>query len=271
MTDRKQASLPLYRLPELRSAKASFWRAFCVEFERAGGRHAPATLDFAVPTVPECIESEVLLTQVCGYPLQKLFLTQAIVLAAPVYEAEYSQGATHCGVFVVHRDSPYQQLRDLRRCRFVYGGPCSNSGMNLPRRAIAEIADGSAFFNSATETDDQGGNLERVARGEADATCVDSVTYAFVVRHRPQVAALLRVLATTSASPTIPFVTSSATEPATVECLRRALKELATAPEWADARDGLMLLDIVSIEAADYDCLLGYEQEAIALDYPVLR
>ncbi len=32
-----------------------------------------------------------------------------------------------------------------------------------------------------------------------------------------------------------------------------------------------MLLDIVSIEAADYDCLLGYEQEAIALDYPVLR
>ena len=118
-----------------------------------------------------------LFTQLCGYPLQKLFRSQTLVLAAPVYDGQYCEGATHCGVFVVQRAAPYKQLADLRSRRFVFGGPYSNSGMNLPRRAIAEIAGGSPFFESATLTDSQAENLELVARGEADATCVDSMTY----------------------------------------------------------------------------------------------
>jgi ABC-type phosphate/phosphonate transport system substrate-binding protein len=266
----RQASLPLYGLAELRPAKAAFWRAIRTELERAGERPAPATLDFTQPIVPERIGPEVLFSQVCGYPLQKLFGSQALILAAPVYDAEYCEGATHCGVFVVHRDAPYQRLADLKHCRYVYGGPHSNSGMNLPRRSIAGIAGGAPFFGEAIETDSQVGNLELVARHEVDATCVDNVTFAFVVRHRPQVAAMTRVLALTARSRTIPFVTSSATEPATVGRLHRALKEVGTAPEWEAARAGLMLHDIVPIEGARYGCLLEYEQEAVALGYPVL-
>jgi ABC-type phosphate/phosphonate transport system substrate-binding protein len=264
------ASLPLYRLVELEGAKARFWRAVYSEFGRAGGRDAPDELDLARPTVPESIEPETLFTQVCGYPLQKLFSSQARVLAAPVYDADHCEGATHCGVFVVHRQAPYVQLGDLKGCRFVFGGPCSNSGMNLPRRAIADVAGGEGFFGSALETDSQGGNLEMVARRDADATCVDSVTYAFVARHRPKVAAALRILATTVRSPSIPFVTSTASDPATVERLVLALRAVATSSEWADARAGLMLRDIVPIEAAEYEHLLEYEREATELGYPVL-
>jgi ABC-type phosphate/phosphonate transport system substrate-binding protein len=142
--------------------------------------------------------------------------------------------------------------------------------MNLPRRAIADIAGGSPFFARAIETDSQAGNLELVAREEADATCVDNVTFAYVVRHRPNVAAQLRVLAPTPRSPTIPFVTSSATPPATAERLRRALAEVASAPGWANVRAGLLLRSVVPAEAADYECLLEYEQQAVTLGYPVL-
>jgi ABC-type phosphate/phosphonate transport system substrate-binding protein len=266
-----QASLPLYGLSELREAKAAFWRALRLEFERLGGEHAPEFLDFARPTVPARIEPEMFFSQICGYPLQKLFPARARVLAAPAYDAEDCDGATHCGVFVVHRQSRSGCLADLRGCRFVFGGPHSNSGMNLPRRAIAEIAGGSAFFGTAVETESQPGNLELVARGEADATCVDNVTYAYVRRHRPQVAARLRVLARTPPSPSIPFVTARATEPATVERLVRALREVATAQRWAQVRAGLMLRDIVPIDGAAYECLLDYEREAVALGYPVLR
>jgi ABC-type phosphate/phosphonate transport system substrate-binding protein len=255
---------------ELSAAKAAFWRAIGVEFQEAGGSDVPAALDFARPTVPERIEPELLFSQICGYPLRKLFGSQAQVLAAPVYDAEYCDGATHCGVFVVHRTARYQRLADLQGCRLVFGGPYSNSGMNLPRRAVAEIAGGSPFFGSATETDSQAGNLELVARGEADATCVDNVTYAFLGRHRPQVATLLRVLALTPRSPSIPFVTAAATDPAAVEGLRRALRAVATAPRWADVRAGLMLRDIVAIEDDRYDRLLEYEQESTELGYPNL-
>ena len=267
----KQASLPLYGLSELRAAKAAFWQALRVEFGRAGGTQAPDMLDFSRSTVPTRIEAEVLFTQVCGYPLQKLFASQAIVLGAPLYEAEFCEGATHCGVFVVGREASYEGLKDLRDCRFAFGGPFSNSGMNLPRRAIAEIAGGSPFFARAIENDSQAGNLEQVAHGQADATCVDNVTLAYVVRHRPKVAAELRVLAPTPRSPTIPFVTSSATPSANVKRLRRALAEVAAAPEWTNARAGLMLSGIVPAEAADYECLLEYERQAITLGYSQLR
>jgi ABC-type phosphate/phosphonate transport system substrate-binding protein len=266
----KQASMPLYGLSELRAAKADFWRALCVEFSRAGGTQAPDVLDFAQSTVPACIEARVLFTQVCGYPLQKLFASQAVLLGAPLYQADFCEAATHCGVFVVHRAARYEGLEDLRDCRFVFGGPFSNSGMNLPRRAIAEIAGGSPFFAHAMGTDSQAGNLELVAQSEVDATCVDNVTFAYVVKHRPSVAARLRVLAPTPRSPTIPFVTSTATPPATVERLRRALAEVGAAPEWADARAGLMLRGIVPAEPADYECLLEYEQQAVTLGYPQL-
>jgi len=241
-----------------------------VELERAGETHVPDSLDFDQPIVPVSIEPRTLFTQLCGYPLQKLFSSETTVLAAPVYDAEHCDGASHCGVFVVRREASYEKLSDLRGCNFVFGGPNSNSGMNLPRRALAEIAGGSPYFRSAVETDSQGGNLDLVARGRADATCVDNVTYAFAERHRPDVMASLRILALTPRSPSIPFVTSSATEEETVGRLRDALGEVARAPRWADARSGLLLGDIVPINAADYEHLREYEHEAARLGYPVL-
>lgn len=86
----------------------------------------------------------------------------------PLYGAEHCAGATHAGVFVVHRDSAFARLADLRGCNFVYNSRHSNSGMNLPRRAIAEIVQGERFFGSITETHSQPGKIERVARREAD-------------------------------------------------------------------------------------------------------
>ena len=182
----RRASLPLYRLPELDGAEGGAWRAVRTEFAHAGGRDAPDELDLDRPGLPDSIEPDTLFTQVCGYPMQKFFSSQARLLAAPVYEAEYCDGTTHCGIFVVRRLASYERLDDLRGRSLVFGGPFSNSGMNLPRRTLAEVAHGDSFFESAVETDSQAGNLERVAHGEVDATCVDNVTYAYVALHRPQ-------------------------------------------------------------------------------------
>jgi ABC-type phosphate/phosphonate transport system substrate-binding protein len=260
----------MYGLPELVAAKEAFWEAVRTELTRTGDSDAPEKLDFSQPIVPRAFPPEILFTQLCGFPMQKLFPQDVLVLGAPVYEAENCDGATHCGVFVVQRGAAFRSLQDLRGTRFVFGGPLSNSGMNLPRRALAELADGAPFFRSAVETESQVRNLESVAKDEADATCVDTVTYAYLVRHREEVAARLRVLATTPGSPSIPFVTSAATDAATVDHLRGALQRVATSPEWTGVRSGLLLSDIVPAEADDYKCVLDYEREAVELGYPVL-
>ncbi len=266
-----QASLPLYRLPELEEAKSSFWQALATELGRAGCDLAPAALDLLGPAVPARIEPGTLFTQLCGYPMLKLFGSQVRVLAAPVYDAARCEGATHCGVFVVAAEAPFDRLADLRGGTFVFGGPMSNSGMNLPRRALAEVAGATAFFREAIETDSQVGNLEAVAAGTMDGTCVDTMTFEYVAAHRPDLAAALRILCATPSSPSIPFVTSASTDAATVGLLREALASVARSPEWSEVRAGLRLADIVPAKMADYEMLLGYEESAAALGYPELR
>jgi ABC-type phosphate/phosphonate transport system substrate-binding protein len=96
------------------------------------------------------------------------------------------------------------------------------------------------------------------------------VTYAFFRRHRPQLGDLTRILAATPVSPSIPFVTSRSAPEELVGVLREALLAVARAPEWADARAGLMLRDIVPIEPARYEVQMRYEQEAESLGYPEL-
>jgi ABC-type phosphate/phosphonate transport system substrate-binding protein len=265
-----RASLPMYNLPQMRSANAAFWEAVRQELTNRGASMA-AMLELERKPVPVEIEPDALFTQVCGYPLQTIYRGQAALLGAPVYAADHCDGPTHAGVFIVHRNSAFRTLADLRACRFVFNSVHSNSGMNLPRRAIAEIARGRPFFGSIAETHSQPGNIERVARGEADATCVDCVTYAFFCRHRPQLGDMTRVLAATPPSPSIPFVTSSATPADLRERLQAALFAVARNPAWMGVRAGLMLRDIVPVELASYAVQLRYEREAAELGYPKLQ
>jgi ABC-type phosphate/phosphonate transport system substrate-binding protein len=266
----RRASLPMYNLPEMQASNRAFWNAIRTELERQDIDDISVTLDFARRPVPQEIERDTLFTQVCGYPLQTIYRGQATLLAAPAYAAEHCAGATHAGVFVVHRDASFRQLADLRGCHFVFNSRHSNSGMNLPRRSIAGIAERKRFFATIEETHSQPGNIERVARGEADATCVDCVTYAFFRRHRPALADLTRVLAVTPPSPSIPFVTSTGAPDDLKDCLCRALLKVARSEEWSAVRAGLMLRDIVPIDPADYEIQLRYEEEARDLGYPDL-
>jgi ABC-type phosphate/phosphonate transport system substrate-binding protein len=266
-----QASLPMYNLPEMQADNAAFWGAIRIEAERLGVTALPPELDYTRKPVPEEIEAGSVFTQVCGWPLQTIYAGQATVLGVPAYGVPHCDGPTHAGVFVVQRTAAYRSIGDLRGCAFVFNSVHSNSGMNLPRRAIAELAGGRPFFGSIAETHSQPGNLERVARGEADATCVDCVTYAFFRRHRPALANQLRVLAATPPTPAIPFVTATATHPSIRAALAEALRHVATAPQWASVRAALMLLDVLPPDRADYQVPCRYAAEASALGYAILH
>lgn len=263
---RMRVSLPMYNLPAMQPANAAFWAAIRDELALEG---APALPDFGRPPVPAAIEVDTLLTQVCGYPLQTIFRSQARLLGIPTYALPHCGPVSHAGVFVVLDDSPFQTLADLKGCHFVFNSIDSNSGMNLPRRALADIAGGRPFFARCEATGSQPANLERVAAGEADATCVDCVTYAFNIKHKPHLRGL-RVLAATPPSPAIPFVTAASTPEPLFEALSAALMRVGTAPEYAAAREGLHIAVITPPEGVDYGIQLGYEAEAVRLGYPAL-
>jgi ABC-type phosphate/phosphonate transport system substrate-binding protein len=264
------ASLPMYNLPEMRTVNARFWEALRGLLAERVLADLPAELVFERRPVPARIEPEVLFTQTCGYPLETVFRGQTSRLGTPCYDAPGCDGPTHRALFLVREESPARTLADLKGSVFLLNSPVSNSGMNLPRRALAEIAGGQPLFASVIETGGHPASLDRLLRGEGDVASIDCVTYAFWRRYRPAEAQKTRIIAETPRSPAIPFVTSVETPPEVVAILRAALAELAKSPRYAAVRDGLLIADIVDVPDSAYRGLLDYEREAAALGYPVL-
>jgi ABC-type phosphate/phosphonate transport system substrate-binding protein len=264
------ASLPMYNLPEMRAANARFWQALRGLLLEAGLADVPESLTFERPPVPDRIGAETLFTQTCGYPLETVFKGQAIRLGAPICEAPGCDGPTHRAFFVVPAASPAHDIADLKGSVFLLNSPVSNSGMNLPRRALAEIAGGRPFFTATPVTGNHPASLDRMLAGEGDVASIDCVTYAFWRHYRPEAAERVRIIGETPPSPAIPFVTSVATPPATVEILRAALRRIGGEPRYAEVRSGLMIAGIEDVPDAAYRGLLDYEREAAELGYPTL-
>jgi ABC-type phosphate/phosphonate transport system substrate-binding protein len=264
------ASLPMYNLPEMRPVNAHFWEALRGLLLEAGLRDVPESLTFERLPVPERIDPDVLFSQTCGYPLETIFSGQAIRLGTPYYAAPGCDGPTHRAFFVVPEGSPAKSLADLKGSRYLLNSPVSNSGMNLPRRRLAEIAGGDRFFTAVIETGGHPASLGCLLRGEGDVASIDCVTYAFWRHYRPEAAARVRIIGETPPSPAIPFVTSVATPSATVEILRTALRTLVHDSRYEAVRDGLLLTDIIDLPDAAYRGLLDYEREAGELGYPAI-
>jgi ABC-type phosphate/phosphonate transport system substrate-binding protein len=265
-----RASLPMYNLSEMRAANDAFWAALRREAQRLGLNGLPIQLEHDEPAVPTALQADLIFSQACGYPLQTIYRGQATLLGVPCYDAAGCEGPTHAGIFIVHRETRCRTLAELAGCRFAFNSRHSNSGMNLPRRAIADIAGRRQFFGSVIETGGHPASLDLVVAGKADATCVDCVTYAFCCDYRAVIRERTRVLAMTQPSPALPYVTSTATPPAVVATLHSALLRLSAAPEYASVRAALKLRAIMPADEVAFARLMELEQEAYALGYPTL-
>ena len=230
----------------MREANEAFWDALAGLLRRDGVSGVPERLAPDDLSVPDRIGAEVLFTQTCGYPLQTIYRGQHTLLGVPAYDAPGCEapgiaGPAHCAFFVVRQGDPARTLAALRGRVFACNSRHSNTGMNLPRRSLADVAGGGPFFAGVVATGSHAASMALVQDGGADAASVDNVTYAFHADHRPATLDGLRVLCATLFSPAIPFTASSATSPDTVAALRRALTVLGRDRKFAGLRQRLRL------------------------------
>ncbi len=262
------ASLPMYALPEMAAANDALWAAIRAGLAAEG---LPAALAPPPMALPEAIAPETLFSQMCGYPLRRLYQGQYRLLGTPLYDllgcGWFDEGVPgHRSFIVVAREAKARAIEDLRGSRFAVNGYDSNSGMNLPRRLFAPLAEGRAFFADVIVTGGHVRSMEAVSAGGADAAAIDCVTYGFCAIHRPELIAGLRILAETPASPAIPFITAASTASGTAEALMRVL----TSPGLRPALAGLRIVEVLPPRAEAYDVVMDYETEAAALGYPRL-
>ena len=263
------AALPMYDLPWLQAANDDLWAAVSARL-RAAGIDTPHTLTRPADLGALWRAPGLVLAQSCGYPLITTLRGAVQVVATPRYRAQGCLGALHRSAIIVGADSKVGQLSELRGGRCAVNALDSNSGMNLLRAEVAEVAGGARFFSAVSITHSHLESLARVAAGGADVAAIDCVTLAHL-RQGGSALGGVRVLGWTRATPGLPLVTNAAANPSTVRAMRSALQAVGTDPR---QRDNLRMLLIDGFDLtteADYEPIARLQRHAVARGYPLLQ
>lgn len=260
------AALPMYDFPHLREAHVVLWGVIVARLA-ALGVPAPAKLSWDLPPEAGWANPGLLVGQTCGYPLVKRLSTKVQVLATPRYAAPGCDGAFHRSAIVVAADRPWRALGDLYGRRCAVNALDSNSGMNLLRAEVAEIAGGRPFFSEVVLTGSHRESLASVADGRADVAAIDAVTFELLRGYGGAGDAALRVLGWTRSSPALPWVTGRTTDAPTASALRRVLRDLPSDPVAEPALRTLLIKGFDALPADAYARVEAIEHAAIAKAY----
>ncbi len=213
-----------------------------------------------------------LMSQCCGYPLRTHYAHQLRPIARFAYDLPgTTSGDEHCSVIITQRQSPIRYVSDIHNHRLVMNDWHSNTGMNLLRRELADMHDDRHFFSQILVSGSHMESIRMVAHGEADIAAIDSISYAYLTTFQPNWVANTRIIHHSRPSPCLPIVVPYDLDPAIADQLFHALSDAINSPETAELRDLLHLCAILPTTVEDYDIIMRYEQEAIALGYPQLR
>ena len=265
-----RVSLPMYDLPGLQPVWDAWWRGMCREMAAAGVGGLDEGLTRLSDHMAHWRDPGMRLSQTCGYPLMTFLAGTVVPIGAPVYDLPGCEGTRHVSMIIVAENAPWTELADLRGSRAAMNGRDSNTGMNLLRRAVADLAGGKPFFSAVVETGGHVNSLAAVRAGEADVAAVDAVSYGLAAIHRPELVEGVRILCESPPSPTLPFITRASASDDERAILVEALAAVMADPALAPAREMLRLTAIAPVTTEDYAVLVRYEADAAALGYPEL-
>jgi phosphonate transport system substrate-binding protein len=139
---------------------------------------------------------------ICSPPV--IWLGGAVeAIAAPVLaDARFGGKPLYSSEVIVHRDSPFQSLEDLRGARWAINEPSSWSGYWVTLERVGSWD----FFGEVVEAGFHERALRMVAEGGVDGSAIDCHVLGVILRNDPEVAAKLRVVETLGPAPSQPIV-----------------------------------------------------------------
>jgi ABC-type phosphate/phosphonate transport system substrate-binding protein len=207
----------------------------------------------------------------CGYPFATTS-PRPTLLAAPVPSpAPYGGRPVYWTDLVVAANSPIADLHGAFGKRIAWTAEDSQSGWHAPRSLLAPYAQrhGAPLFAEAVGPLIAPRNVAHaIAEGRADLGPLDSYAHDLLRLHEPSLAARLRVIARTPATPIPPLVGAPTMNPLCAQRVREALFTVAQAPELASTLESLLLTGFVPMAPDAYDALVAQARHADALGYP---
>jgi phosphonate transport system substrate-binding protein len=196
---------------------------------------------------------------ICGLAYIELATGPAPLLepiAAPVLRGERFAGRpVYYSDVVVHRDSPFRCLADLRGCSWCYNEPFSQSGYGITLYWLAQMGETHHFFGRVIESGWHESSLRLVAAGEVDASAIDCQVLAVAGRDHPELRAELRTIACLGPSTIQPVTVARHLPSALKRRLQTALLDLANDPETRQHLGHGFIERFVAVDDSSYNDL----------------
>ncbi|HEX2029821.1 MAG TPA: PhnD/SsuA/transferrin family substrate-binding protein [Actinomycetota bacterium] len=212
---------------------------------------------------------------VCSLPyvtLERRGVSPAEPVAAPVLQgARYGGRPIYFSDVIVHRDSEFRSFADLRGASWAFNEPLSHSGYGITRYHLVRLGETSGFFGRVVEAGFHEESIRMVARGEVDASAIDSQVLAVALRDDPSLRERLRLVDALGPSTIQPVAVSKRLPTELREAVRGALVEMHVD---AEARRRLargLVERFVAVGPSDYDDIRMMLDAVEAAGFTVLR
>ncbi len=263
------AALAMYDWPEVSAANDALW-AFLHHYLAGRGIDAPGSLLHDRPYHEPWRSPDLLLAQTCGYPYATELRTHVQLVATPAYAAEGCQGTDYCSLIIAGRASGIQSLAGIGAATAAVNSAHSHSGYWAFRAAIARDP-AAPPPRRAVLSGGHRQSLALVADGTAGLASIDAVCWALALRHQPDAAAEVRIIARSPMAPGLPLICAASISRRTVGALRDGLQAMMRDPALAPARDRLLLSGLDVLPDTAYDRILELRDLALAKPFPGLE
>lgn len=176
---------------------------------------------------------------ICGFPfVQKRDPEFIKLMTVPIYQGN----PLYHSYIIVHKDSPYQSLDDLKGKSFAYSDPESNSGYLYPQYLLSQKgANKETYFRQSFFTFNHTETVEAVAEQFADGGAVDSYIWEYLKEFRPELADQTRVINQSPKFGFPPLVSRRGVNLETVWRMQRIFTGMNSDPEGRKFLTGLKL------------------------------
>ena len=226
--------------------------------------------EFPAPLAELWSRSDLGCAFMCGFPYQ-LAKNPPRPLAAPIpVDAPVKGTPVYATHLVVRANAAFHVLEDSFGGRLGYTAEDSHSGYNAVRRHLLPHRlqrGGNLYRESIGPLQTPRRVVEAVLADEIDVGPLDGYVLDLMLRHEPDLAKEIRIVATTDTAP-IPFLVASRECPdEVVTSLQGALLQFGEASACAGLRDRLCLQGFAPVVIDDYEVMLRWDAEARAAGY----
>ncbi len=157
---------------------------------------------------------------------------------------------------IVHKDSPYQSLEDLRDKVFAFTDPLSLSGHVMVTNYLWERQERpEKYFRRYIYTSSHDKSIWAVANRVVDGACMDSMVYEYAQEKNPDLAAQIKVIAQFPPTPTGPVVVNRHLPLEQRQRLRQVFLQMHEHPELHEAMRSLQTDRYVPPRPEEYEPL----------------